>query len=532
MGTGSKGWARATVLLASVLFACGDDDAASDAGLDASDTLDAATDSGVDAGPPAPAWPRTLPSTETLGERRGRRIARSIVHVHSPLSHDACDGEGWVDGELADPDCLAHFRASLCDLRIDAAMVTDHAPHVNEVDFRGALWLRDQDEAIGDPPYAARMACDDATHRTLLTVGSENRLMPLGMQRHPGEGLSGDALVDLYDGSSPEALAALRETGALLWVAHTEQQTVDDLRTWGVDGLELYNLHADVDPRIREAHLNDTTSDFGLLLEFMRANLRLAPDLSVLAFLSRHDVSLARWDTLLAEGRRVAGTGGCDAHENAFATILADGERADSYRRMMSWITNHLVVDEISPEGVREALQAGRLYATHEVLGTPIGFDFVAEAPREGGGEATFEMGDEAPLGATLRVQRPRLPEGFPSDPAPELTVVLYRAAEGGAVEVARSTDDELTFEADVAGAYRVEVRMMPNHVVPFVAMRADRLVREVTWVYSNPIFVDLAEPAPLPPELEPTSLRRRVSPAWRALVNDAARSIPRASLP
>lgn len=530
MGTGSKGWARAlsVMLVASALFAgaCGDDDATSDAGLDA-DTTDGATDSGIDAGPPAPAWPRTLPSTDTLGERRGRRIARSIVHVHSPLSHDACDGEGWVDGELADPDCLAHFRAALCDLRIDTAMVTDHAPHVNEVDFRGALWLRDQDEAIGDPPYAARMACDDATHRTLLTVGSENRLMPIGMQRHPAEGLSGDALVDLYDGSSPEALAAFRETGALLWVAHTEQQTVDDLRTWGVDGLELYNLHADVDPRIREEHLNDTTSDFGLLLEFMRANLRLAPDLSMLAFLSRHDVSLARWDTLLAEGRRVAGTGGCDAHENAFATILADGERADSYRRMMSWITNHLVVDAISPEGVREALQAGRLYATHEVLGTPVGFDFVGESAG-----STFEMGEEAPLGATLRVQRPRLPEGFPNDPAPELTIVLHRAAEGGAVEVARSTDDELVFEADVAGAYRVEVRMMPNHVAPFVAMRADRLVREVTWIYSNPIFVDLAEPEPLTPtNPEPTSLRRRVSPAWRALVNDAARSIPRASL-
>ena len=521
MRTRPNVWRSAVLAAAFITSACGDDDAVRDADVVDADALDATSDTGVDAGP-APAWPRTLPPTESLGERRGRRIARSIVHVHSPLSHDACDGEGWVDGELADPDCLAHFRAALCDLRIDTAMVTDHAPHVNEVDFRGALWLRPEDEAIGDPPYAARMACDDA-HRPLLTVGSENRVMPIGLRRHPGEGLSGDALVDLYDGSTPDALAAFREAGALLWVAHTEQQTVDDLRTWGVDGLELYNLHADVDPRIREEHLNDTSSDLGLLLEFMRANLRLAPDLSALAFLSRHDVSLGRWDTLLAEGRRVAGTGGCDAHENAFATLLSDGERADSYRRMMSWITNHLVVDEITPDGVREALSAGRLYATHEVLGTPVDFDFVGES-----GESRFDMGDAAPLGATLRVRRPRLPDGFPNDPAPDITVVLYRAAEGGAEEVARTTDDELVFVADRAGAYRVEVRMTPHHIGPFVVMRADRLVREVTWVYSNPIFVDLDEPAPVEPE--PTSLRTRAaSPAWRALVRHAARSMPSA---
>ncbi|MEZ4251289.1 MAG: hypothetical protein R3B99_24020 [Polyangiales bacterium] len=516
-------WALGLACL--VALGCGDDDTdpvdASSADAATDGALDGALDGGLDAGPMAPPWPNRLPATSTLGDRRGRVIARSIVHLHSPLSHDACDGEGWVDGELADPDCLAHFRAALCALRIDAAMVTDHAPHVNEVDFRGALWLTDDDEPIGDPPYASRMACPDDPHRPMVTVGSENTLMPLGLRRHPGEGLDVDALESLYDGSDPEALTAFRDAGALVWVAHTEQQDTDQLRTWGIDGLELYNLHADADPRIREAHLGDEGGDFGLLLEFMMPRLRLAPDLAVLAFLSRQDESLARWDTLLSEGRRVAGTGGCDAHENTFGTLLADGERADSYRRMMSWITNHVLVDTLDPDGMREALEHGRLYATHEVLGTPVGFDFVAQS--EG---TTFEMGDAAPLGATLRVARPSLPEGFPSEPAPDLTIVLYRAAADGAVEVARTTEAELVFEATTPGAYRVEVRMMPNHILPFVETRADRLMREQTWVYSNPIFVDLAEP--LPEEPAPVRARARTNAGWRQTIRRAERAIVR----
>ncbi len=519
---------RMWVIPCLALWACGDggagaDDAALDAEVDGG--LDASSGARTDAGVPAPAWPSRLPDTLELGERRGRRIARSIVHVHSPLSHDACDGEGWVEGELADPACLAHFRAALCALRVDAAMLTDHAPHVNEVDFRRALWLSEGDEPVGDPPYASRMACQSDPHRPLLTVGSENRLMPLGLSRHPGEGLASDALERLYDLSDPSAIAAFRDAGALLWVAHTEQKTTDELRTFGVDGLELYNLHADVDPRIRSAHLGDEGGDFGLLLEFMMPRLRLAPDLAVLTFLSRHDESLGRWDTLLAEGRRVTGTGGCDAHENVFGAPLSDGERGDSYRRMMSWITNHLLVDEITPEAIREALDAGRLYAAHEVLGPPVGFDFVGED-----GDAIVEMGQSAPLGATLRVRRPSLPEGFPSTPAPAITLVLYRAAQGGAEEVARSTEAELVHETREPGAYRVEVRMTPEHVRPFVASRADRLVREVTWIYSNPIFVDLPEPPPEPPP-EPTPTRRvgrGPSPAWRAIQRQASRAAAR----
>ena len=60
-----------------------------------------------------------------------------------------------------------------------------------------------------------------------------------------------------------------------------------------------------------------------------------------------------RYHTLLAEGMHLTGTGGCDAHEDAFPGPMPDGERGDSYRRMMHWHTHHLLVSTMDRAGVR-----------------------------------------------------------------------------------------------------------------------------------------------------------------------------------
>lgn len=450
---------------------------------------DAGTDAGPrDAGPLVEYWPGTLPRTSELGERRGRSIARATVHLHSPLSHDACDGEGWVDGELADPACLAHLRAAMCALHLDAAMLTDHAPHLEEVSIERALWLEAGDEPLRDAEgnvVAGRIACDDG-HRVLVTAGSENQLMPLGLERHPGDPSDPAALVALYDSNTPDAVAAFRAAGALVWQAHTEGRTLDELRAIDLDGLEIYNIHANVAPDIREEHLGlPPTSFFRDLLDFTDARFRLPPDLAVLAFLSENQPALDRWDALLSEGAHIAGTAGADAHENTFTMLLPDGERADSYRRMMIWVQNHLLVDDATPEGIDDALVRGRLYVTFEVFGTPVGFDFVAEDA-----SATFEMGDDAPVGATLRLTRPSLPEGFPADPPPIVTMRILRATATGAVEVASGDGATLEHVTTEAGAYRAEVRMIPEHARPVLGSRGESLIRELPWVYSNPIFV------------------------------------------
>jgi hypothetical protein len=340
------------------------------------------TDGGQrDAGTSGPAyWPRTLPPTSELGARRGRSIARAIIHLHSPLSHDACDGNGWVDGGLGDPECLAHLRAAACTLNLDAVMLTDHAPHVNEVSLESALWLEEGDERVLDAEgnvVAGRWMCEGG-HGVLVTMGSENTLMPIGLARQPADPSDPDALLDVYDADGADAVATFRSAGALVWQAHTEGRPLDELRALGVDGLEIYNLHANVDPDIRETDLGLERLGYApALLDFTVARYRLPPDLALLAFLSENQPALDKWDALLAEGVHITASGGCDAHENALPMMLGDGERADSYRRMMTWIQNHLLVDDTSPEAIDEALAHGRMYVTFEVFGTPMGFDFV-----------------------------------------------------------------------------------------------------------------------------------------------------------
>ncbi len=472
--------ARAISLLALVLsIGCGPSAVTSDAGLDA-----ARSDAGC-----AAFWPRTLPPTSELGPRRGRSIARAIVHLHSPLSHDACAGNGWADGGLAAPECLAHLRASACALNLDAAMLTDHAPHVEEVSLEGALWLQDGDERVRDTDgsvIAGRWICDDG-HRVLVTMGSENTLMPIMLDRHPADPSDPDALRAVYDEDGADAVTTFQAAGALVWQAHTEQRPLDDLRALGVDGLEIYNLHANVGPDIRETYLG--LEPFGYvaaLLDFTSTRYRMPPDLAVLAFLSENQPSLDKWDALLSEGVHVTGSGGCDAHENTLPMTLTDGERADSYRRMMLWVQNHLLVDDDSPESMQDALARGRSYVTFEVFGSPIGFDFVGES-----GGATFEMGEDAPAGTTLRVTRPSLPAGFPSDPPPVIHARILRSTAEGAVEVASGDGDTLELVTTEPGAYRAEVLMVPEHARPALGVKADSLIREVVWVYSNPIFVE-----------------------------------------
>ncbi len=76
-------------------------------------------------GPDDSAAPREVPYTHqraSLAEAspRGRAWKRGIIHVHSPYSHDACDGDPMPEGVVRE-DCLADLRAGLCAVAIDFA---------------------------------------------------------------------------------------------------------------------------------------------------------------------------------------------------------------------------------------------------------------------------------------------------------------------------------------------------------------------------------------------------------------------------
>lgn len=463
--------ALALTALALLTSACGGDDVVP---IDAS---------------PYPAWRRDLPAADAMTVRRGLTPVRGIIHLHSPYSHDACDGMPRPGG-APDEACLAHLREALCTLRIGYAALTDHDDSMADEDFPTLFLARGADELLPSPtaPTAARLRCADG-HSVLLTVGGENPLMPIMLDRH----VPGDVATrhDVYNADTPEAVAAFRAAGGLVWIPHTEQRTTAELVTLAPDGLELYNLHANLDPDIREQYLGlDPAGGIRAALAFADQNASgPEPDLALLGFLEPSTPALARWDELHAAGLRVTGSAGTDAHENSLPLVLRDGERGDSYRRMMRWFANVVLTDRPDdPVAIEAALADGRMFVAFELLGTPVGFDVVARD-----GATTVELGGELPASptATLEVTVPTVHELSSALPAPSVTARIVRIDGAGPVEVAAGPGPTLTAPLDRPGAYRVEIRMTPRHLGPYLGTLGPAYAeRELPWVYGNPIYV------------------------------------------
>jgi hypothetical protein len=213
------------------------------------------------------------------------------------------------------------------------------------------------------------------------------------------------------------------------------------------------------------------------------------PDLALLSFLEPSGPALARWDELHAAGLRVTGSAGTDAHENTLPLTLRDGERGDSYRRMMRWFSNVVLTDRLrDPAAIEAAIADGRMFVAFELLGTPVGFDVVATGPA-----GTVEQGGELPAsgGALLTVAVPTVFELAATLPTPNIRARVIRIDAGGAAEVAAGPGPTLTVPLDRPGAYRVEILMTPRHLGPYLGSLGPAYAeRELPWIYSNPIYV------------------------------------------
>jgi hypothetical protein len=437
--------------------------------------------------PRPPPWPRELPPARVMGEARGYRAVRTIIHAHSVHSHDACDGNPYVDGGPNEP-CLQSFRAALCRTQIDVIFLTEHAGLLATIPFERAMQLRPGDEPVteGGQLVGSRIACPDG-HRVLLLPGAENELMPIGLARHP-DAVNG-SLGDAYHADDRAGAERFRAAGGLVAIPHVEQRTIEHLREIGPDVVELYNVHANLDPRIAGPFLNYNVGPaLADILRFQRAGTGLDPEVLFMTFFQESTNDLGKWATLLAEGRRIPAVAGSDAHENVLPVPLTDGERGDSYRRVFRWFSNQLWVQgELTRASAMEALRQSRVFVAFEAFGTPVGFSYTALAAGR-----VREIGAEVPLteAPVLRVTRPTVNALDPALPAPTTRVRVLRAELSGQwTEVAAADTGDVTFTPTTAGVYRAEVRITPNHLRPYLP-GLERLMREVPWVYSSPIYV------------------------------------------
>lgn len=456
-------------MLATLLIACGGDPEGDGA-----------------AQPPGPPWaPGTVYRTADAPSPRGLLDRRGLIHAHSAFSHDACDDDPLDENGVPKEDCIDDFRRGLCQTQHDFVFLTDHTTQFAEWEFPDVLLFRpDQGDALVErdgAPVANRLACADAPP-ALVMAGNEGELMPVGLERHVGQTL--EERKAAYGSRTPEAMAALQAAGAVVLAQHTEDWTDDELATLPFGGFEMYNLHANV--------ITGAGGLFSLLAKLKTPEELPHPDITLLPIVNEDDRYLSRWGSVLARGARRTTTIGTDCHQNTMADTLPDGERMDSYRRMMLWMSNHLLVapaadGSFSDLELEQALSAGRLYGAFEVLGYPEGFDFVA---RSGG--QTLEMGAAAKLadGVELSVSRPALQRLDPEVEPPLVTTRLLRARDGGWDLVAEAEDD-LVHAASEPGAYRAEVRIRPRHLLAFLGSFVDLAEKDFVWIYSNAIYVE-----------------------------------------
>jgi hypothetical protein len=494
-------WQAIVVVGALACSACGDDDAdAADASTgeaststapttstttgstsgSASSTGVADTTSGTDTGEPAGPWePGTVYPSDPGPHPRGWLDVRGLVHAHSPYSHDACD-EMPVDAEgNIDAVCFEDLRRGMCQTRHDFLMLTDHRDSFSDSAFPDVLLY---DAARGDTlvergggPVASWAACDDGAP-VLVMAGCESGTMPVGLEGHVPGG-------DVYGEATAEAIETLRAQGAVVLVAHTEDWTVEQLETLPLDGFEMYNLHANTFLNLGEV---------GILLEMLQNEDPGLPhsDLVLFPIFSEDPRYLERWGSVLAHGTRRVATLGTDSHRNTITNLMPDGERVDSFRRMMQGFSNHVLVanegGEWDDAALKDAIASGRLYGVFEYLGYAQGFDAYVDV----GGEA-IEIGGASSLADApeIRAVAPQVQELDPDGPAPAITLHVLRAIEGGFEEVA-SGESELAYAPDAEGAYRVEVRIAPRHLAPWLGDWAADAELPRVWIYANPFYV------------------------------------------
>ena len=437
--------------------------------------------------PPPPWTPGTVYRTPREPGPRGYLDRRGLIHAHSVYSHDACDGEPRdpaTDG--VNRACLDDFRRGLCQVGHDFVFLSDHTDSFSRSAFPGVLLyigiegdrLLERDGA----PVANWLRCPDG-HTPLVMAGAETDYMPVGLERHVGpDGPERDAI---YGEATAEHADAIHEAGGVVLLAHTERFDAEALAALPVDGFEMYNIHANLFLRIGEA--------LKLIADLKTPEVLPHPDLVFLPLFTEDPKYVDTWGQVLAKGLKRVTTLGTDCHRNTFRDLLPDGERIDSYRRMMLWFSNHLLVRP-DPDGgfddraLKEALRAGRLYGAFEYLGYPEGFDFHATA----GGE-TAEMGASVSLSQApvLHVSRPKVKNLDPEVRAPEVIVRLLRATEAGWEEVA-SVQDDLDYRPAEPGAYRAEIDIRPYHLVPYLSSYDYLALDErFVWIYANPIYVE-----------------------------------------
>ena len=469
---------------------------------------------------------------------------RGVMHLHSPYSHDACDGDGLPMGEPNAP-CLADLRAALCATGLDFAFLTDHPAHMQEQEFVADLLYSeaDGDELVleGDAPILNLLRCDD-DRRVALAVGYEStHTLPLGLHHH----VASEFYAGLIDADPLEVstalVGALKDAGAVVAIAHSEEEDLSAQRIVdvGLDAMEWYNPHGNF---LNVFGGDSVTSDPAALLDLFQA---LTPfmagsdagahaDLVYLQLLpSWPQAGFDKWREV-QRSRAVTGILGSDVHQNVSVAPLcdqdnpiaqqaciagakallpdeldslvdggtvqmADGDRLDSYARIMRWLENRVLTPpgDLSLASLQDALRGGRNYGLFAVFGEPADLRYFATDASE----TYLSIGDGATGPLTLEVRAPSRPLPLHAAgpqwteeqaKAAEVRVELWRTDAVGTTMVTMQSGlgSTLSHPAGDPGAYHVEIWIRPQHLEAALGDQSALADVWYMWLITNPIRV------------------------------------------
>ena len=308
-------------------------------------------------------------------------------------------------------------------------------------------------------------------HRQLLVMTGteysylESRLLTYDrLRRHSVDSL-GQAqvlLADLLSQSGPDA------EPDLIILAHPAKPGFSWTGPYpsGIDGIEVLNLKS-----IWQQAWNSSKISFLWSAIIYPFN----PQLALLRLYDEPEEELNLWDQLSLKGKTVgmagaeatAKTGGMDRFSVHFPSYQTSFSLLSNHVLLRSELTGHAESDRGK---ILRSLEDGQFYMCLDLLGNPKGFAAYIQD-----GEKIIPMGARAKWnpGMKLIVHIPRKPE------VPFETAFLK---DGQHIMSSNSEDTE--YELHSKGVYRVIVRVFPT----LTLLDGQRWL---TWIYSNPFYLD-----------------------------------------
>lgn len=457
-----------------------------------------------------PQAPRTLPDSSSLGSYGSLRWTRVVTHMHTPYSYDACDTNGLTGGTVTAEDiryngttnaaCLAHFREAICRNRVDYTFTTDHTNHFIAYSIQDLTLFQYGDNivnsSLGTPYYNRVSGCDGGAFTPVISAGFETlSMIGIGLKAHLNSDPTSSVRLPIYNGttSTTRALIQSAPSEGVVIMPHTEDKSVATIQSLSPDAMEIYNLHANLDPKIRKKSLGASGYQvIGNMINYILDPYSdLAPDLAFVSFLEQFPVYSSKWAQIQGAGQKITGVAAVDSHENVLSMNVADGERFDSYRRTSKIASNLVAVASSDIDLVKTAIKNNKVIIAFEGFGSPVGFDFSATISG-----TSYRMGDTGTLGAqtaTVAITAPTLHStSIRGKDSPLIRLTLRKINSDGSIsDVSSTTNSTLSTSVTTAGIYFAEVKITPFHLKEYLGAFGNYASIENTWVISNPLYLN-----------------------------------------